>query len=500
MTISFDGIPGGIRTPGQFLEVNNSRAVQGSPAQPHKALVIAQRMTGAGSVAAEIPTLVPSDDAGESFFGAGSHIAMMLQAFKAANRYTELWAVALDDEGAGTLGTTVLTFTGPASADGVVYLQIGNDRVTVAVANEDTAAEIAGKVDAAIKAHRNYARMPYTSAQGTDANTHKVTLTARNKGTVGNGVETLVNYRQGESLPAGVGLTIEAGVTGATDPDIQDALDVLGDVQYNTVVTSLADATNLQALSAYLATRWTGMDMKDGHAFAAAKGDLSGLQGVGEDHNSPHLVVWEIGGTSGNSPTPVFVAAAGVAAVDAFQTGIDPLRPRQTLAVPGVLPPKAQYRFDREERDTLLNSGIATHTVDDGGVVRIERLITTYQTNPADVIDPSYLDTETLRDVAAKRYDVVTMLSLKYPRHKLANDGTLFDPGQAVVTPSTIRAEIIKLARGWERQARLENIEQFKADLIVERDANDPDRINYQLAPDLVNGFRIGAGQIQFLL
>lgn len=56
-----------------------------------------------------------------------------------------------------------------------------------------------------------------------------------------------------------------------------------------------------------------------------------------------------------------------------------------------------------------------------------------------------------------------------------------------VVTPSVIRGEAIAWFIEMERAGRVENFEQFKADLSVARDANDPERVNVVSPPDLSN-------------
>src|SRR5690348_9666505 len=114
MTISFNSIPADIRTFGQFVEFDSSRAVQGLPGMPFKVLLIGQRLS-TGTVAAATPFQVPSADYGEAAAGRGSILAGMILAFKKANPYTELWAVGLADDGAGTQGTQTLTVTGPAT-------------------------------------------------------------------------------------------------------------------------------------------------------------------------------------------------------------------------------------------------------------------------------------------------------------------------------------------------------------------------------------------------
>ena len=88
----------------------------------------------------------------------------------------------------------------------------------------------------------------------------------------------------------------------------------------------------------------------------------------------------------------------------------------------------------------------------------------------------------------------------KYSRHKLANDGTRFGPGQQVITPKIGRAEAVALFAEWEDAAWVEGLEQFKRDLIVERNAADPNRLDFLLPPDLINQLRVVGCQIQFLL
>jgi phage tail sheath gpL-like len=200
----------------------------------------------------------------------------------------------------------------------------------------------------------------------------------------------------------------------------------------------------------------------------------------------------------GKSPTPPWVWAAVVGAIDAYEP--DPARPRQTLALPGILPPNPDVRFTLSERNILLHDGISTFLVDQGGNVSIERLITTYQTNALGVEDISYLDIETMRTIAFLRYSVRSRIALKFPRHKLANDGTNFGAGQAIVTPKIIRAELIALFQQWEEAGLAEDIDQFKTDLIVERNGSDPNRVDALIPPNVVNQFRVFAAAIQFRL
>ena len=54
--------------------------------------------------------------------------------------------------------------------------------------------------------------------------------------------------------------------------------------------------------------------------------------------------------------------------------------------------------------------------------------------------------------------------------------------------------------RQWEEQGLVEGIDQFKADLIVERNISDVNRLDFMLPPDLINQLRVTGVKIGFLL
>ena len=91
-----------------------------------------------------------------------------------------------------------------------------------------------------------------------------------------------------------------------------------------------------------------------------------------------------------------------------------------------------------------------------------------------------------------------SIITSKYGRHKLANDGTQFGDGQPIVTPNVIRGELISEYGKMELDGHVENSEMFQQYLIVERDSNNPSRVNVLYPPDYVNGLRIFALLNQF--
>lgn len=132
--------------------------------------------------------------------------------------------------------------------------------------------------------------------------------------------------------------------------------------------------------------------------------------------------------------------------------------------------------------------------------VAVERAVTTYQKNDFGQADNSYLDSETLHQSAYIIRFLKGRITSKYGRHKLANDGTRFGAGQALVTSAVIRAELIAGYYILEQMGIVENAGAFAQYLVVERSLTDPTRVDVLYPPDLVNQLRVFALQYQFRL
>ncbi|GAB7128773.1 phage tail sheath subtilisin-like domain-containing protein [Silvimonas sp. JCM 19000] len=486
--ISFNSIPVDIRTAGQWIEIDQSHAVHGLPAQDRKLLVIGQRLP-AGTVQAGVPTLITTADQAAGYFGRGSIIHRCIAMARAANDNTPMYAIALDDLAAGVAATGTLTITGSVTANGILALYIAGQRLQVSVLTADAATAVATKVVAAVTAA---ADLPVTAAAAAGV----VTFTAKNKGLLGNSIDLRLNYYSDDLLPTGVTAVLVPMASGAGNPDVTAAVTAIGDDQYSSIICPFTDTANLQVLEAMLDTKWGPMQQKTGHVFNAMVATQAALTSFGVTRNSPHV------STPGlyDTPTPPWELAAVLAAVCEASGAIDPARPFQTLSLPGVLAPPLKSRFMRTDRDLLLRSGISTMVIGNDGTVTIERVVTNYQKNAYGVADTSLLDLESKWTVDYIRYAVRARLALRFPRHKLANDGTNYAPGQAIVTPSIIRAELLALFRELEAAGLVENFDQFKADLVVVRSNSDPNRINAVIPPDIVNQFRIFAAAVQYLL
>jgi len=487
-SVSFNQIPASVRVPGTYIEIDNSRALRGLTDWPAKVALIGQRVA-AGTVSQAIPTRVTTADQARQYFGRGSNLAHMFEAWFRANPLAEVWGIALDDNVAGVAPTCTVTVTGPSTAAGTIVLLIGGRRVEVAVASGAAQNTIATAIQAAIAA---LADLPVTAAAATNV----VTLTFRHKGTIGNSLDVRHSYYPGEALPAGVALAITAMSGGTTNPSLQTALDAAADTWFTDWVLPYTDATNLTALEAKLSAMGGPMQMRDAHGWTAISDTYGNLTTFGGGRNSQFVSALALRG----SPTPHWEWIATLAGVCVPALATDPARPVQTLAVPGVLPPAIASRFTYTERDQLLRVGLSTIRWNDAGQAFVERVVTTYQTGPSGQPDISFLDVETMKTLAYLRWDLRTIIAQRFPRMKLADDGSEFARGQAVVTPSVIRSEIIARFRQWESAGLVEGIEQFKQDILVVRNASDPNRVDALVPPDIVNQLRVVAAQIRFFL
>jgi phage tail sheath gpL-like len=490
MTISFNDIPSTIRTPFIAIEFDSSNAQQGAGSRSLRGLMIGNRLSS-GTVAAEVPTRLSNKDQARQYFGAGSQLAHAAEAWFQNNVANEVWAVGLDDDGAAVKASGSFAFSGTATETGLVSLYIGGKQLRVAVDIGDTATTIAAALETAF-ADPEFSTQPYL----VDAVTGTLRVEMLNGGEFGNQLDLRANYNVGEFLPAGITLTVNAMASGAGNPDIQDAIDAIADDEFNIITHPYLDDTNLDALEAELLDRFGPMVQIDGYGIVAKDDTFANLGTLGDARNSQFTTIFG----AYKVPTAPWQVAAAAAANALFYLEIDPARPLQTLPLKGVLPPAVEDRFTREERDQLLGDGIATTKVDEGGIVRIERAVTTYKTNSAGAEDISYRDLETLLTLSYLRWSFRNHFLLRYPRHKLASDGARFGAGQAIITPKVGKAEAVYLFTQWEQAGLVEGVDQFKRDIIVERNANDPNRLDFLLPPDLVNQFRVAGTKIAFLL
>jgi phage tail sheath gpL-like len=500
--ITFNNIPDTVRTPGAHAEIDNSRALKGLVQNPHKVLIIGQKIA-AGIKDNQELVAITQDNMADGYFGPGSILARMCNVFKNNNPNTELYAMAISAAGAavaasGTLQTSIALSANGFSTQGAgtYYLMINGQDIDVVMTSTWSTTDVNSAIVDAVNADSTLPVVASTNAASA------VNIIAVCSGIEGNYINIRDNYYDWQSTPAafsgGDSVVITGMADGASNPDLDDVWATIDDERFNYIIQPYADAANLTKIEDELADRFGPLINQQGHGFTGLRGTQASCTTLGNTRNSPHNTI--IG--CYDSPTSPDEWAAALGAKAAKYLNNDPARPLHFIELKGILPPPVENRFTRAERDILLYDGIATYRIDSGGKVLIDRCITTYQSNALGITDPSYLDITTLATLGEIRDQWLTRMSNRFlqPRFKLADDGFPVQPGSYVATPSMVKQETIALFTLLRDEGLIENLNDFIENLVVERDAADRNRVNVLLPPDLINQFRILAGLIQFIL
>ena len=473
-------VPPSLLVPGFWTEFDNSAAA-GSGTMPWNVLLIGSMLSG-GTAEESVPVQIFSDDEADKLFGKGSQAALMVRAFRKNNTLMPLWAVGVAD--GTTKATKSVTFTGTATAAGVIALYVGGQNLNIAVASGDTAADIAQAIESAVTDN-----MPVTAS----ASSGTVTFTAKNGGTAGNYIDIRVNYVAGEVLPDGISVSGTGLLTGgAGDPSLTTVIANIGAQWFNIIVTAFSSSATLTALETELEARWSATNQKTGVAIFGDNTDSA--RTVAYDLNSQVLCELPLP----KSPTTSFEIAAAGAAVIAQSAESDPAMPLGNLAVKGILAPAMKDRKNLSEENAMLAAGGSLLNASADGTVYLRRTVTTYKKNESGADDDSYKQLETIFTLSFIRWDWNNYMSNKYKRAKLAQDGYEYGEGQTVITPKKGRAEALSRFDYWMQIGVAQDAETFKEYLVVEINAQNPYRLDFLLPATLMKQLFTVATKLQF--
>lgn len=488
MAISVPGVPGNLRVPFIRFGIDNSQAGFFTPES--RLLIIGQKLPS-GTATADTPVAVFNDE--DDLFGVGSMLANMVKAARRNSGFSEIWGLPVDDNGAGVKATKTITVTGaPSASIGIATVFIGGRGYTVQVLTTDSNDDIAAKLQAEI-AGDNEAYVAATVA------TNVVTLEAKHAGELGNDIDVRDTYLGQGSNVSGITLTIADGVVGAANPNLSNAIAALGDEEFDWWAQPYSDATNVGLVSDELNDaqgRWWAMRAVYGHALTAKTDTVANLSAYGNTLNDQHLTTMGIY----KSPSVIWEITSAIAAKAAFHLTTAPelSRPLQTIALEGVLAPEPEDRFTAQERNALYFDGVGAFNVTREGTVRIDRMLTTYQTNANGDPDSSYLDIQVLAQLQYLIRYFRFRITQTYPRHSLKGDDEKRLPGQFVARPKDIKATMIAAARELANQNVIEGVDIFAQLIIVQISDQDPNCVEMVISPDLVNQWRLGKTLVQF--
>ena len=466
--IAFDNIPATIRTPGIYTEFNTKMAVNTLPANLYRVLIIAQRLA-AGTVAANTPVDVFSDEDAAIYFGRGSVAHLAVRAAIKANRYLSLQCIALDDAAAGVVATGTVTIAGTATGSGALRLTVNNQHVDIAIASGDAASAIATALNAQIALQPD---LPVTATVLAGA----VTLTAKHKGTLGNAIKlsTLVQA-------AGVTATVVAMANGLNDPDITAALTAVYSAGHNILISAFNDTTNVTALRTHINAVSGPQEKRRVRAVVAHTGTYAQATTLAASVNSGRIL--EV--LDPNADESVYEVAAAMGAVAASEE--DPARPLNGMELVGLTPPPMANWLSETQIEAALHNGVTPTRVGPGNVVQIVRAITSYTLNANGVPDISMLDWTTIGTLDYTATAIEQRIALRFPRDK-----------KSVRTRARLGDEIYNVLIKLEELEIIEMVQ--KSDVLIEDDLVDPSRYDVRINVNVVNGLHVIAQRLDLIL
>lgn len=466
--IQFDAIPVTIRKPGKYFEFTTRLAVRTLPGNPQSLLIIAQQT---GTEPCEPRRIFDADTAG-LLFGFGSQIHSMVLAAMHANPYLDLTVLPLVDPTDGLAAIGVVTPSGEAQSSGVVSITIAGETISIALTKDNTPSDCAVTLAQAINLVETLPVIASVTESGV------LTLTAKNKGTCGNAITVFVQ----SSVP-GMKCTLTPMAGGEGEPDFQAALAKVFSGDYTIYCVGTTQLDHLKVLRDHLESMGAPLEQRGAIGVYASTGTLESAITLATSINSGRLTGAVLTGT----PSLSCEVAASYAAMIASEE--DPARPLNGLILKGIVPSPISQRLSRTQQEAALRGGVTPLEVAAGEVVSIVRAISTYTKNSEGAPDSALLDITTIRTLDYVRKAIRERMSLRFPREKLSTR-----------TLPKVRSEVLDVLRKMEELEILEEVANNAEGVIVERDIEDPNRLNARIPANVVNGLHIFAGRIDLLL
>lgn len=479
MSLSITGVPRTIRKPGTYININTLGAKTGLPVSPDKILLIGHKTSG-GSATADTPIQVFSEGQAREYFGNGSPLALMVKAALEQNpAISELWCVPQDEDGSAVAASGTIAFAVSGLTAGTIYLYVGRHLVRVGVSASDTANDIAAAVNTAINANL---ALPFSST----VSTNTVTLTARCKGTAGNSWVWALDY-----TGAGLTPTITQPTSGATDADVQDALDAVINTQYDIICAEFNDSTSLDAIKAHLNTVAGPTEQRPGVSATGLTGTLSAATTLASGRNSGRMVFPYMRGTLTH---PMEIGAAFSAALAGEPDKARPLN--HVVLLPLLVPRTRSDLLTRTEQESCLLNGVTPLEEAPGNQVAIVRSVSSYVQDAFGSDDDTLLDIQTIRVLDAVRAGLKAKLQQDLGQVKLASTAV----GPNSTDPAKIRGVILGVLMAYQDIGYLERVDDHADLLVVERDPLVPTRVNASIPADIVDGAHVFGAELNLIL
>lgn len=387
-------------------------------------------VVGQGTTAAVYPNTkqqVTSAVQAGQLYGFGSPIHLAVQQLLPANGdgvgTIPVTVYPLDDDGAGVAAAGDITPGGAATGAAAFRVVVnGIQSVQFSVADGDAVADITAAITAAIN---NTLDMPIIAVD----NTTDVGVTAKWAGTSGNDLTVSIVATSEDN--SGVTFAFTQPTGGLANPDVQSALDQIGEVWETMILNcmDIGDTTALDALAVFGEGRWGALTRKPLIAFTGnTEADVDTVVAVSDARKSDRVNVQLV--APGSTRLPFVVAARELARIAPIANN-NPARDYGSQRVTGIEPGADGEQWNYLQRDLAVKGGSSTIIVRDG-VINLADTVTMY--HPDGDPTPAY---RYVCDIV-KLQNIVFNISLEFEREEW--DGApLIPDDQPTINPEAKR-------------------------------------------------------------
>lgn len=372
----------------------------------------------------------------------------------------------LDEHASGVAADGDIVITGTATKTAEVVVMIGGiAAATAVIVTGDTPADIDDKLIAAINAEPSIPAIASAGISGT------VELASKWKGASANDISVTISA----PTDAGVSFAITAFANGAANPDVDDALALIGDVWETAVINCMNfdDTTTLASLSTWGEGRWSTLVKKPAFVLTGTnETDIATIEAVTDTRLTDRVNV--LVSAPGSASLPLQIAARTMARV-VKRADANPERSYAGLTLASIDSGAPGTQFDYATRDRAVKAGIST-TSERSGVLTIEDMVTMYRPDGDPL--PAYRHLATI----IKLQNIVFNLNLKFSSDEW--DGVALIPnGQPTTSPFARQPRdavvaVYGIVDGLASAAIVSDPETIKNSVTAEIDGSNPNRLN----------------------
>ena len=422
---------------GTFVDQKATKFTNTVSDVPRKVLLIGNASTSI-SITSKPVRLLTASDAND--YGAGSELASMIEAAFSYNPNIDLYALAVKPTNVTSVSKSTITTTGTATSSGMLYFYINGIQVSVGVAINDNAENIATNIIAAISSN---IKLPVI-AEIDSVDSSIVNLSSKWEGITANDISLIMNYYEVDKKSSPIGITIAMtkfeGGLGLVD--LKATFSNWGNTWFTLICMPFVDSVNLKDINDLANTSISADEVRAFQIMIASNASRDDYIEFIKPLNYNHTIVMH----AENSITPPNIIAASAA------VSIENMHAEAPMAsyygkLNNVMAGTNVEMITYKVKDAIVKYGGCTTISNDDNTVSFENTVTTYKENEAGTPSNDWRYPQVMAGYQLLSHQTKTMFSSSpYTRAILVDEDSNVDNPLAV-KPSKVKSSIIGLVR-----------------------------------------------------